>query len=572
MQNSVAHALAAAMVRHGVREIFGQSLPTAFLLAAENRGIRQVAYRTENAGGAMADGFARVAHRPAVVAAQNGPAATLLVAPLAEAMRASTALVAVVQDVPTGHRDRNAFQELDHFALFNSCAKWVRRLDDPARADDYADMAFTAASSGRPGPAVLLVPKDVLDQEVPHSAAPPGGTPTRSADLGRVPLDRPRPPAPAVREAAELLAGARRPVVIAGGGVHGSDACGQLAELQEEAALPVLTTPMGKGAVDEGHPLSGGVIGHFMGPRGIAHGLLPWLADADAVLLVGTRTNENGTDSWHTLPSTARYAHLDIDGQEVGRNYEALRLVGDVRAGLADLRAELERVGTSELRTARGETERVLAAARRSYEAASAGVRTSDAAPVRPERVMAELDKLLTPDSIVVSDASYSSVWTANYLRARRPGQRFVSPRGLAGLGWGLPMALGARLARPDAPVVCVTGDGGFAHVWAELETAVRERLPVAVLLLDNQLLGYQKHAEVHAYAAATSAVSLGTVDYPAIARACGALGLEVTEPAGLAHALKEALTAERPALVRIAVDPAAFPPLTGWDEDPRLS
>jgi acetolactate synthase-1/2/3 large subunit len=566
MNRTVAATLADAMVRHGVLDIFGQSLPTAFLLAAEERGIRQVAYRTENAGGAMADGYARLAGRPAVVTAQNGPAAALLVAPLAEALRASTAIVAIVQDVPTGHRDRNAFQELDHFALFAGCAKWVRRLDDPARAADYVDLAFTAAASGRPGPAVLLVPKDVLTRSADND------WPARTAHLGRVPLDRPRPETDGVRQAAELLADADRPVIIAGGGVHGSGATAELAALRDAAALPVLTTPMGKGAVDEEHPLSGGVIGHFMGPRGRAHGLLPWLAEADVVLLVGTRTNENATDGWRTLPRSARFIHLDIDGVEIGRNYESVRLVGDVRAGLADLRTELEFVGTDTRLAARAETQRVLAWSRTAYEEATAGLRTSDAAPIRPERVMAELDALLTADTTVVSDASYSSVWTANYLTAQRAGQRFLSPRGLAGLGWGLPMALGARAARPDEPVVCVTGDGGFAHVWSELETAVRERLPLVVVVLDNQVLGYQKHAEVHQFTEATTAVGMSPVDYPALARACGAIGLDVVDADQVGAALKEGLSAGLPTLVRVATDPDAFPPLTGWEHDARLA
>ncbi|MFF2809255.1 acetolactate synthase catalytic subunit [Streptomyces sp. NPDC058000] len=568
MRNTAADAIAEAMVRHGVREVFGQSLPSAFLLAAEERGIRQVTYRTENAGGAMADGYARVAHRPAVVAAQNGPAATLLVPPLAEAMKSSTAIVAIVQDVPVEFRDRNAFQELDHFTLFASCAKWVRRLDDPERADDYVDMAFTAAAGGRPGPAVLLVPKDVLGRPSAEPQAPV----RRTARLDRVPLDRPRPDSSAVREAAELLAQAQRPVVIAGGGVHGSDACAQLAALQQTAALPVFTTPMGKGAVAEDHPLSAGVMGHFMGPRGMTHGLLPWLAEADAVLLVGTRTNENGTDGWRTLPRGACYAHLDVSGAEIGRNYEALRLVGDARAGLSDLLDELARVGLSKRHAARGETEEAIARARGTYRESTAEVTGSDAAPVRPERVMAELDALLTPGTVVVSDASYSSVWTANYLHARRAGQRFLSPRGLAGLGWGLPMALGARTARPEDPVVCVTGDGGFAHVWAELETAVRERLPVAVLLLDNQLLGYQQHAEVHQFSRATSAVGMAPVQYAALAESCGAVGLTVRTAQELQPALQEALSSDRPVLVDIMTDPHAFPPLTGWEDDPRLA
>ena len=151
-ERTVAVALAEALARHGVTTVFGQSLPSALFLATPQVGIRQIAYRTENAGGAMADGFARTSGQVGVVAAQNGPAATLLVPPLAEALKASVPVLALVQDVPTVNRDRNAFQELDHHALFASCTKWARSLDDPTRVDEYVDMAVTAACSGRPGP------------------------------------------------------------------------------------------------------------------------------------------------------------------------------------------------------------------------------------------------------------------------------------------------------------------------------------------------------------------------------------------------------------------------------------
>ncbi|RVI66454.1 thiamine pyrophosphate-binding protein, partial [Sinorhizobium meliloti] len=159
-----AHLLAAALQRHGVKEIFGQSIPSALFLAAPDYGIRQIGYRTENAGAAMADAFARVSGKVSVVTAQNGPAATLLVPGLAEALKASIPVVAIVQDVSRRFIDKNAFQELDHFALFSGVAKWVRRVADPARIDDYVDMAFTAAATGRAGPAVILVPLDVLDE------------------------------------------------------------------------------------------------------------------------------------------------------------------------------------------------------------------------------------------------------------------------------------------------------------------------------------------------------------------------------------------------------------------------
>ena len=159
---NVALRVAEAFARHGVRIAFGQSLPSAFHLAAPHVGIQQTVYRQENAGGAMADGYARISGKVGVVTAQNGPAATLLVAPLAEALKASIPIVALVQEVTRQTTDKNAFQELDHVRMFDAVAKWVRRVDRADRVDDYVDMAFTAAASGRPGPAVLLVPNDLF--------------------------------------------------------------------------------------------------------------------------------------------------------------------------------------------------------------------------------------------------------------------------------------------------------------------------------------------------------------------------------------------------------------------------
>lgn len=209
MGNTVAESLAAALRRHGVRDVFGQSLPSLFFLATPEQSIRQVVYRAENAGGAMADGYARVTGRVGVVAAQNGPAATLLVPPLSEAFKASVPVLAIVQEVPRPARDRNAFQELDHVKLFSACAKAVHRIDDPARVDDHVDMAMTEAASGRPGPVVLLVPKDVLAEPVPEAT-------TRRAAYGHFPLDRYVPGPDQIKRVAGLLASARRPLIVAG--------------------------------------------------------------------------------------------------------------------------------------------------------------------------------------------------------------------------------------------------------------------------------------------------------------------------------------------------------------------
>jgi acetolactate synthase-1/2/3 large subunit len=560
---NVAEALARALRRHGITEVFGQSLPSAFFLAAPGQGIRQISYRTENAGGAMADGYARASNRVTVVGAQNGPAATLLVPPFAEAQKASVPVVGFVQDVALSGRDRNAFQELDHFELFRGVTKWIRQLIDPARVDDYVDMAITAATTGRPGPAVLLLPKDVLIAPVPETAA----TLRRSTELGRFPLDRTRPDSTAVARAAGLLAGAQRPLIIAGGGIHLSGAAAELAELQEAMSLPVATTTMGKGAVDERHPLSVGVIGSFMGPSSPAYHLRELVTSADVILLAGTRTNENGTDAWRLLPPQATYLSIDVDGAEVNRNYDAIRLVGDARLALADLRDELGRRDLSLRAATRDGLAAAIASGRAGYARDAAPLLTAERSPLRPERVMAELDGLLGDDAIVVSDASYATIWTACHLRARRAGQRFISPRGLAGLGWGLPLALGAKVARPDAPVVCIAGDGGLAHVWAELETAVREQLAVTVIVLNNSILGFQKHAELFNFGAHTSAIDFAPVDHAAIARAVGGEGLRVEAASDIRPALEKALAADTVTLLDVITDPDACPPITAWGD-----
>src|SRR5215470_13485501 len=260
---TVAECLARSLLRHDVTHIFAQSLPSALILAAESAGIRQIAYRQENMGGAMADGYARISHKVAVVAAQNGPAATLLVPPLAEALKASVAIVALVQEVERHQTDKNAFQEIDHAQLFRASSKWTRTVSTADRIDDHVDAAFVAAASGRPGPAVLLLPADLLREPAPL------GKVSRRASHGRWPLDRPCASRAAIREAAGLIASANRPVGIAGGGALSDGAPAALSRLQELSSLPIFTTNMGKGAIDERHPLSCGVLGALVGPTAL---------------------------------------------------------------------------------------------------------------------------------------------------------------------------------------------------------------------------------------------------------------------------------------------------------------
>jgi acetolactate synthase I/II/III large subunit len=325
----------------------------------------------------------------------------------------------------------------------------------------------------------------------------------------------------------------------------------------------VATTVMGKGAADETHPLTLGVIGYVMGQGARTQALRPMVERADLVLLVGSRTNQNGTDSWKLFAEDTRFIHLDADPMEVGRNYESMRLVGDAKLTLAALTAEMQRRDLSARAAARPEIEREIAEAVAGWRRTTERITTEDAPLCRPERIMAELDRLIGPEDIVVADASYSSIWVANYLTARRAGQRFLTPRGIAGLGWGLPMAIGAQIAAPEARVVCLCGDGGFGHSWAELETLRRMELPITLLVLNNGILGYQKHAEEVKFGEHTKAVFFAETDHAMIARACGVEGVRVEGGGAIRPALEAALAARRPVLLDLITDPDAKPPIS---------
>lgn len=554
---TVAERIALCLKRHGVTHIFAQSLPSAVILSAEAIGIRQVAYRQENMGGTMADGYARLSGKVGVVAAQNGPAATLLVPPLAEALKASVPVVALVQDVERDQADRNAFQELDHLTLFQSCTKWVRKVLVAERIDDYVDAAFTAAASGRPGPAALLLPADLLREQIAPSPF------RREAVLGHWPLDRLRARDSDIERAASMITVAHAPIVIAGGGVHASHAAGELSGLQDEASLPVLTTNMGKGAVDEYHPLSAGVLGALVGPRSLGRHTLALVEEADLVILVGTRTNQNGTDSWRQIPRSASVIHIDVDPTEIGRTYEAVRLAGDASETISALRSALARRDLSHRASQRERLTARIAGFWRSFEVERQSVARSEKSPIRPERVMSDLQQVLTSDTTVVSDASYSSMWIAGQLRALSPGMRFLSPRGLAGLGWGLPLALGAKAAKPDKPVVAIVGDGGFAHSWAELETMVRSKLPILIIVLNNGILGFQRDAETVKFGSFTTACSFADVDHRRIAEACGCPAVRISDPADLPRYLERGLHEEGPLLIEVITEADAHPPIS---------
>ncbi|MDR3296168.1 MAG: hypothetical protein LBT26_10145 [Clostridiales Family XIII bacterium] len=553
---SVSARIALALKRHGVTEIFGQSNPPTVLLAAEALGIRQVGYRQENAGTYMAQGYSMCSGRVSVIAAQNGPAATLIVPGLAECLKASHPVVAIVQDVDSNTVDRNAFQELDHIKLFEGVTKWVRRISNINRVEDFVDMAFMAAASGRPGPVVLLCPTDMLFDPTEYPI-PPG----RSASYGYYPMDRCGADPDAVKAAARLLAAAKSPFIYAGGGVISSQANAELRAVQEECSIPVANSTMGKGSVDESHPLSIGTIGYYMGRRGSTKFMRPLIDEADVILLVGNRTNQNGTDAWTLLPRSARYIHIDVDPMEIGRNYEALRVTGDAKLTLRQLKTALLAEDLSARKAGRAGIEARIAKARDEHKAEAKDMLESDASPVRVERFLAEVEKQLADDHIIVADASLSSVWLANYIPAVKQ-RKFVFPRGIAGLGWGLPLAMGAKLAQPGRKVFCLAGDGGFAHVWSELETCKREKINVCLAVINNEILGYQKHAERALLGTSTTACDLTAVNHAMVAEGCGVKSFRISKADEIKPAVAEAFAFDGPAVLDVIMEPNCIAPL----------
>jgi acetolactate synthase-1/2/3 large subunit len=288
------------------------------------------------------------------------------------------------------------------------------------------------------------------------------------------------------------------------------------------------------------------VFGNCMEPGAVSSALRDFAADADLVLFVGCRTNANATDGWQLFPPAARVIHIDIDSLEIGRNYEALRLAGDAKATLSALAAELKPLDLSHRD---GERERI-------------GARTAQARAASQAYVN-DLSERLSAKDIVTADASYATNWVSTFLAGRISGARFLEPRGLAGLGWGFPLAIGAKLARPEATVVSIVGDGGFAHCWSELETARRLNVKLVVIVLNNQILGYQRHGEEWVFKTHSEAADLGPVDHAAVARACDCFGERVHSLDDFGAALDRALADPRPALIDLMTDIAAHPPLS---------
>jgi len=506
------------------------------------RGILPVMTHGEKAAAYMADGYARVSGRVGVCGSQ-AIGSTNLAAGLRDAYMARTPVVAL-SGAPDGRSSyRNLYQDLDDHGAFEAVTKWNATVPDPSRFPDLLRQAFRSASSGVPRPVHL----GLAGRTGNPGDSPAGGDGRTEPRYGVVPADRPMAEHSAVTGAAELLAGARRPVILAGNGVARSGAAPELVALAEQIRAPVVMTLNGIATIGYEHPLHGGVAGEY--GADFANAIL---MRADVVLVAGSSLGSMSTRSWSLIQDDAQIIQVDIDGAEIGRTFAcAVPVVGDVRAVVGQLSAEV---------TGRAPAEWVaeIADLRAQWRTATHESETSGSVPMRPERLFAQVSHQLAESGILVGDTGHTAAWTARHIRL---SGRQTMVRAAGSLGWGLPAAIGAQCAYPDREVICLTGDAGVFYHLSELETARRYGLRVIVVVNNNLSMNQEAVFWDAGSAAQDKNWQFYDTDLAEIARGFGCHGTRVDDPADLAAALDKARSSELPAVIDARTDISVVAP-----------
>jgi acetolactate synthase-1/2/3 large subunit len=549
-------ALGEMMALHEVGCLFGmggfQLLP--FYEACRVLGLKHALINDERCGVFAADAYARVADRPAVVDATLGPGATNLVTGLAESLNAGIPLVAITGNTNRDHSWKNMTQEARQLEVLRPVVKEVIRIEAAKRIPEHVRRAFAVAFSGRPGPVLLDVPEDVAHAEIDFDATDFW----IEHGFGRRPFRATRPDGADIKRAAELLRKAERPVILAGGGVHISQAYEPLLELAESQGIPVAHTMSGKGAIPCNHRLSLGVFGRY---SRIAN---DFIANSDCLLVVGCKLGEVATKRFTLIPPTKRVIHVDVLPEEIGRTTRIeTALVGDAALALKDLRAELGSA-TGSL-AGRQDYLAEIPQQMQQWRDGAADRIGSREIPINVGRLMGELNQIIGADDVLVADGGFAAHWGALFFDTKAAGRHFVADRGFASIGYGVPGGMGCQLGIGSSRrVVALTGDGGFNMSMGELETARRLNANFVVCVFNNAASGYVKALQHAVYGPGHYQSSdLVELDYAAIAKSMGCHGIRVTDPEQVNAALKEGLdNTSSPTVIDIVVtrDPANRP------------
>ncbi|MEM1538023.1 MAG: biosynthetic-type acetolactate synthase large subunit [Candidatus Nezhaarchaeales archaeon] len=540
---SGAKALIEALRRENVNVIFG--IPGGALLpvydALYDSGIRHILVRHEQCAAHMADGYARASGRVGLCMATSGPGATNLVTGVANAYMDSTPLVAITGQVPRAVMGKDAFQEVDAVGIMTPITKYTFQPTSAAEIPYVVKAAFTIARSGRPGPVLIDVPRDVQAEEVDVSFP-------EEVDVrwSKPPADRSPHPLQ-VKRAVELLVKAEKPLIVAGGGVIISGAYDELKALAELLLAPVVTTLMGKGVMPEDHPLALGMIG--MHGRGEANTAV---SEADVILAVGTRFSDRSTGRLDMFATQARLIHVDVDTAEIGKNVEVdVPIVAGAKQALEAIYNELLKLGVK--RSSTPWMERVKELKERLkhyYEQNEAGD------GLKPSRLVKILRRVLPREAILTTGVGQNQMWAAINFQVYLP-RTFITSGGLGTMGFGFPAALGVKVARPDSVVVDFDGDGSFLMTEQDLATSVTENIPVTVIVVNNGSLGMVRQWQDLLYGKRFMAVDLKRVpDFVKLAQAYGAEGVRVNSYDEFEEEVKKAIKSPVTTVIDVPVKP----------------
>jgi acetolactate synthase-1/2/3 large subunit len=570
--------IAEYLVAEGVPYVFGVSghgnIGLLNELAEVRDRVRAISVHHEQVAGHMADAYFRVAHRPVATFTSTGPGSANLPMSLATALTDSSAFLAITANVPTSQFNRGPFQELNrHVQAEGSQAlrPFTKRVFNPTRVDMLPSalrQAFKVMTSGKPGPVNVDVPFNVFveeaDVEIQDPATWRDGISTR---VGASPED--------IARVLELLGRAQRPLILVGNGVTISEGAVELRDLAERLGIPVAFAPNGKGVLDARHPLALGGLGR--------NGTLPGneaAKQADVLLAIGVRFDDRITSGWvpgatFNIPPT-RLIHVDIDPDEVGRNYPVtLGIVADARTVIRQLLAATTSAAAGSARSAW--LERIEAWQATWVAEVSRRFAVSDE-PLRPERVVAEMRRVVPEDAIVLPDSGSHHNWLVQFWDTYQP-QTLLQTHGFASMGFGVCGVLGAKLAAPDRAAIAVSGDGGMLMTPQAIPTAVEHDIPVVWVVWNNGGYGAIRDLQ-HAiwgreYTTSFLHEASGEpyrADLPGLARSYGAEGVRVTHPDQIGDAIAGAIASRRPTLVEIPIDPSAKPPAVGSWQLPPLA
>ncbi len=542
-----AEAMIKALEAEKVDIIFGY--PGGALLpfydALYDSDLIHILTRHEQAASHAADGYARASGKVGVCVGTSGPGATNLVTGVATAYADSSPIVALTGQVPTKLIGNDAFQEIDALGLFMPIVKHNFQIHRTEEIPETFRAAFEIAKTGRPGPVHIDLPKDTQEMELDTKKYP---IPAKVKLIGYNPTTIGHPIQ--VKKASKLIASSERPVIIAGGGVILSNAHNELLKFAELTKIPVCTTLMGKGCFPENHPLSLGMVGmHGTKPANYA------VSESDVLIAIGCRFSDRITGDIKSFAPHAKIIHIDIDPAEIGKNVRVdVPIVGDAKLVLKDLILHMLKIDINS-------NEKWMEYLN-SLKKSSIPMMDYDDVPLKPQRIVKELMNVISKlnigkNTIITTDVGQNQMWMAHYFKTHCP-RSFLSSGGLGTMGFGFPSAIGAKVAKPDSKVICITGDGGFMMNSQELGTIADYNIPVVVCIFDNRTLGMVYQWQNLYYGKRQCSVNFGeTPDFVKLAESFGISATRITTPDEIEEALKEAILSDEPYLLDFVIDPA---------------